>query len=265
MKQKKNMKTLLLSALLVLMLTTLTACGGDSTSTSGSTSEDKTSSASTEASTEAPEAVSEESVSSETETVSTEEVQENAQFFLGKLEGQTYTNEYLNLTVELDSNWTYSTADELQNLPDQVWEMMDGSQLASYMQTVPQIIDVQAINYADNSTFNIVFVKPSTAEATYLAALNDEEVIDELLKQQDILISTYAMAGIEVLDLSPKKVTFLGEERTALYASCLAAGSDYYMIQIPDYRLGDYGSTITVCAFSESQLEELLSLFKPIE
>ena len=176
-----------------------------------------------------------------------------------------YSHAYLNLTIELDSNWTFSTADELQDMPEQLWDMVDGSQLADYMQTVPQVIDVQAIDATDNASFNIVFVKPSQAEADYLATLTDEELVQEMLRQEDLLISTYAQAGIEIVELSPKKITFLGEERTALLSSCRIAENDYYMIQIQNYRSGGYGSTLTVSAFSESRLEELLSLFKPVE
>ena len=49
---------------------------------------------------------------------------------LGRMEGGVYTNEYVGFACSLDSDWTFYTAEELQQLPETVSDAISGSELS---------------------------------------------------------------------------------------------------------------------------------------
>lgn len=48
---------------------------------------------------------------------------------LGRLEGGIYTNTYAGFGCELDSSWTFYSAEELQDIPSSVKDAISGSEL----------------------------------------------------------------------------------------------------------------------------------------
>ena len=80
-----------------------------------------------------------------TEAPVTEALQEN-NMALGIVEGNTYSNTYVNIGVTLDSGWVLYGADALQEWPDAVKEMMEGSELGDALADVTQFTDMYAEN-----------------------------------------------------------------------------------------------------------------------
>ena len=58
---------------------------------------------------------------------------------------------------------------------------------------------------------------------------------------------------------------FLGEERCAMRTSATIQGVNYYILQVYDYHLGQFGVTLTVGSYVEDKTEELLDLFYAVE
>lgn len=48
---------------------------------------------------------------------------------LGRIEGGTYTNDYVGFTIELGGDWVYYSAEELQDLPENIAEAIKDTEL----------------------------------------------------------------------------------------------------------------------------------------
>ena len=61
------------------------------------------------------------------------------------------------------------------------------------------------------------------------------------------------------------KVSFLGQERTALKTEYTMEGVPYYTLQLFDFDLGQYSITLTLASFVEDNTADLLDLFYAVE
>ena len=183
---------------------------------------------------------------------------------MGRLEGGTYINEYAGYACELDSNWTFYSAEELQVLPDNVKELIADTELADVIGDVPQFTDMMAENVDEMARINALYQKHTMQERLGFAMLTDAELIDGTLEQQDMMKDAYAQAGMDVESMERITVTFLGEERAALRTVGTAADVPFYMVQIFDYHLGQYSVTLTVNSYLEDKTQQILDLFYPV-
>ena len=195
--------------------------------------------------------------------VTTEAVQETEPVSLGRMEGGVYTNEYVGIGCQLDSNWTFYTAEELQELPGQVHEALQDTEYSDA--GLNQITDMMAENATDLTTMNVQYNKLTMQDRLIFATMNDDAIADVILGQSESMVQAYAQAGIENAVLEKKTVTFLGEERTAVHTSASVQGIPYYILQVFDYSLGQYSVTVTVGSYVEDQTESLLALFYSVE
>ena len=183
---------------------------------------------------------------------------------LGRIEGGVYTNTYVGFTMRLGSDWSYYSAEELQELPDNVADMFEGSEIGEAMNSIQQFTDVMAENVNDMTTINLLYQKLDLQSRLMYASMTEEAIIDSVLDQSDMLINSYAQAGIIVEKLEKVTVTFLGEQHTAIKTTASTSGVAYYILQLYDYHLGQYSATITFGSFVEDKTESLLSLCQKI-
>lgn len=243
------MKMRILSIAMILALL-LCGCGSqeDVSGTITPATETQTALPSTEAATEA----------------TTEPAQEENPVTLGSLEGGTYTNAYIGFGFTLDENWTIYPADQLQDLPENVEAMFEGTELEG--NAVTQIMDVMAENVTDLTTMNVLYQKLSMQERLVYLTMDEVEILDTMLNEYyDALVASYANAGIIVERMEKKEVTFLGQDRTALYTVASVEGVAYYILQLYDFHLGQYSVTTTVASYVEDNTESLLELFYEVE
>ena len=183
---------------------------------------------------------------------------------MGRLEGGSYINDYTGYACELDSNWTFYSAEELQELPDNVKELIADTEMADVIGDVPQFTDMMAENVNDMITINALYQKHTLQERLGFAMLTDAELIDGTLEQQDMMVEAYAQAGMDVESMERVTVTFLGQEREALRTVGTVAGAPFYMVQIFDYHLGQYSVTLTINSYMEDKTQQTLDLFYPV-
>ena len=183
---------------------------------------------------------------------------------MGRLEGGSYINDYTGYACELDSNWTFYSAEELQELPDNVKELIADTEMADVIGDVPQFTDMMAENVNDMITINALYQKHTLQERLGFAMLTDAELIDGTLEQQDMMVEAYAQAGMDVESMERVTVTFLGEEREALRTVGTVAGAPFYMVQIFDYHLGQYSATLTINSYMADKTQQTLDLFYPV-
>lgn len=181
---------------------------------------------------------------------------------MGVLEGGTYHNSYAGFGCDLDANWTIYPADQLQDLPENVAQLLEGTELEGT--TLNQFTDVLAENVTDLTTFNVLYQKLSPQERLAHAVLDEEEVIDGVLEETSAMLEAYANAGILVESMEKKAVTFLGEERIGLYTVSTVQDVPYYMLQIFDYDLGSYSIVLTVASYWQDSTQAMLDLFYPV-
>lgn len=199
----------------------------------------------------------------EPEEAEPEENADNAVVF-GVLEGNVYTNEYAGFRLELDDNWTLMTSEELQELPENVEQLMQGTALGETMKKYTQLFDMQAQSLTDMRSINVVYQVKAAALALAGNLLTEEQLIDATLTQKDLMTSTYESMGMEDITIEKTKVQFMGQERFALKTSAKMLGLEYYIVQLIDYSCGEYGVYITCAAFGEADLDGLLALFQPL-
>lgn len=194
----------------------------------------------------------------------TEAAEENP-LRLGSMEGGTYTNAYAGFACDLDETWLYHGAEDLQDMPAEAMEAMDGSELGKYMDKVSQLSDMMAENQSMMSTVNVLYTKQDPASRLLFKALNEEQVLDVVLEQKDMLMEAYTQAGINASSIEKVKVHFLGEEHWGAKTVAETQGVPYYVLQVFNYKAGDYGVTLTAASFVEDRTQEVLDLFYAAE
>lgn len=185
--------------------------------------------------------------------------------YLGRMEGGIYENAYAGYGCKLDTSWTFYTAEELQELPEDVAELFEDSDVGDSKSKYTQITDMMAENTEALTSINVLYQKLDAATRLAFVGLDEEAVIDEVLKQSESMKTAYAQAGIDVISLEKVTVTFLGEEHTALLMSSTMQGVPYYTLQMMDYSLGQYSVTLTLASFQENNTEALLDLFYAVD
>lgn len=198
------------------------------------------------------------------ETVPEETAAKEKPVSLGRMEGGVYTNEYVGYGCTLDSNWVFYSAEELQELPENIAEMMEGSELGDTMEQYTQITDMAAENVNDLITMNVQYTKMGMQERIAYAMLTEEQILQEVLGQKDLMIDAYAQAGIEVSDMQMVEVTFLGQTRHAIHTTAAIQGVAYYTLQVFDNHLGQYSVVTTFGSYVQDNTESMLELFYPL-
>ena len=191
--------------------------------------------------------------------------EEAPQVALGRLEGGVYTNSYTGYGCELDASWAFYSAEELQDIPENISEMLSDSELLDSETALSQITDMMAENVEQLCTMNVLYQKLGMQERLAYALMDEEAVLEAVLSQKDAMADAYAQAGIIVETMETKQVTFLGEERLALHTSSTMDGVPYYTLQVFDFDLGAYAVTLTVASYVEDQTESLLELYYAVE
>ena len=203
-------------------------------------------------------------VSSDSTTEATQPAQEASNLSIGRWEGNTYINEYTGYACVLDGSWQIYTAEDLQDLPEQIKETTGGEKLGELMANFQQFTDMMAENTADLTTVNLLYQKLTPAQMTIYGSLTEEEVIDRTLEEVAMLEDYYNSMGFTVYSQEKVRVTFLGEEHYALYSVMEIQGVPYYTLQLQNFSLGEYGVTLTLASYVDDKTESLLDLFAPL-
>lgn len=203
-------------------------------------------------------------ISGQITPVETQAVPEDKPVSLGRMEGGVYTNEYAGFGCTLDSNWQFYTAEELQQLPENVDAMLEDTDLGDLASELEQITDMMAENVNDMASINIIYTKLSMQDRLAYATMTEEQVIDSILTQSDMLLQSYAQAGIEATSIEKVQITFLGETHFATKTTATIQGISYHVLQLFDYHAGQYGITTTLACFMEDRTDSLLELFYPV-
>ena len=209
------------------------------------------------------EAPAEKPAATEAPAETTQAVDEGKTVTLGRVENGVYTNDYIGIGCALDSAWTFYTAEELQELPGQVQELLQDTEYADA--SLRQFTDMMAENVDALLNMNVQYTKLTLQERVAYVALSDEALVDVVLEESASMAEAYAQAGIEGAVMSKMAVEFLGRDRWAIHTTATVQGYPYYMLQVFEYGLGQYGVTITFASFFEDNTASMLDLFYAID
>lgn len=246
----------LLSLLLVAGLA-MTGCGSDNDTPSPQTTATTT-----------PETVTQDTLPPTEEETTVPPADENKvePTTLGTLEGNVYTNTYVGIGCEFGDKWEVAIADELQDIPDAVSDMLKDTELGEVVSAYPQIMDMQAQNTETGTSINVLYTQMDKNSRQVYKLMDEEKIIDTLLINKDLLIKTYAQSGIDVQSMEKSTASFLGETHTVSKTIASVDGVDLYIVQVLDYKLpGQYGATITFTGMSESEIENAMSGFYKVD
>lgn len=236
-----------LIAMLLVMAVLLTACGNNAPA------EEKivtTKPAATEA--------------AETEPAETEPALEERDVTLGRMEGDSYVNEYAGYAVDLSGGWVISSAEELQELPEKIDELLGDSELTEGNDSLEQFTDVLAENAETLQTINLLYRRVSLQERLGYAVMSEADILEGILEMQDQLVDTYAQAGILVEKMELVDITFLGEARKAIRTTTTIQDIPYITLQIFEFNRGKYALTLTLASCVEDTTESMLDLFSKV-
>ena len=208
-------------------------------------------------------AVETEPAPAETEAVPEETLAERP-VSLGRISGNEYINEYLGYGGRFENGWDLYGADELQELPGNVADLFEGTELEEVLSQHTQITDMLAENVDTLTTVNVVYTKLGLQERLAYALLDEKAILEQVLSQQDLLTESYAAAGIMVSDMELVTIDFLGQERYAIHTTAAMQDVPYFILQIYDYHLGSYGVVTTFASFIEDNTASLPVLFYPL-
>ena len=180
---------------------------------------------------------------------------------MGRLEGSTYINEYTGYACNLDGGWTFAGAEELQQLPEDIHELIKDSEIGESMDVANQFTDMLAENPEKLQSINVLYQKQSEQERAANALYGEEEMMDGVLQHKDQMIEAYEQAGFLVENIEKVSVNFLGEQRWAIRTTTTTQGVPYITLQIFDYDIGAYSVTLTLASFVEDTTEAMLDLF----
>jgi len=195
----------------------------------------------------------------------TEPPMEDRPLALGEINGNTYTNTYAGIGVTFPEGWYLLPAEELQEMPSNVRDLMEGTELGDAIKDVQQFTDVFAENVDDLVNVNILFQKQTFQQRAAFMMLTEEQIADETMKQKDMLFESYAAAGINASSMEKVTVTFLGEEHIAIKTVAETQGVPYYILQVFNYHLGEYSVVVTMASFVEDNTESMLDMFYSVD
>lgn len=259
-------KFLVLFLSVVMICSMFVACGKSNTKDDDVTSKPTNSTTNTAPDTTETKPVDTDAVTTEptTEEKPDAPVVPNNQITLGIIQKNVYINDYVGFTCTFDGPWEFATSEELQELPNDVADILAGSNIPDN-EILAQIFDLQAENTTELMSINIIYNKLSAIEVLAYAAKTEEQVLDEILEQKDSMIAAYAQAGIIVTTMEKVHVKFCEVDRVALLTTASINDVPYFTLQLFDYNLGAYSVTTTFASFGTNKTNDMLTMCSPIK
>lgn len=185
---------------------------------------------------------------------------------LGIIEDYTYTNKYMGIALTLDESWTLSSAKELQDLPDAVEGMVEGTLVGEAMKNVTYYMDMQATTTSGDNIYsiNVVMEQLTAVKKNMYKNMTNEDILDATLQAKDLMIQSYEAMGMRNIEMEKTQAQYLGKTCAVLKTTATLYNQPYTILQVLDYTLGEYSGTLTVACMGEDNTAELLAMFTAI-
>ena len=178
---------------------------------------------------------------------------EEREFSVGKVDGLVYENAFIGIGCKLDSNWTFSSDEEIRQMNNIATDIM-GEEYQETLENAEILYDMAAVhaNGLDNINVNLQKVNPLQLAALDLNAHYET--------QFDMLRDAFENMGYTNIRLEVGQVTVGGETLPVLFNR--ADIGEYTICQVCiAIKCSGYLANVTVSTFDESTLEDLLNCF----
>ena len=161
-----------------------------------------------------------------------------------------YTSDFIGLTCELDSNWSFYSDAEIKQLNGITMDMMD-EEIADKLKEAALICEMVATNASTGDSINVNLEKiPSTVSSS--------TTVESLLKSQfDILKDGLESTGATVDVIEFERFGVSNTTLDGIYIEVTTNGQKYYE-KIACYKCNGYLVYITVVSSSFTSTSEIL-------
>ena len=194
----------------------------------------------------------------QSEEASTSSEEQEPEDITGKIENNLYKNEFLGITFNLPSGWTFYTEDQIADINKQATNKMDGD-TASLVQSSSITYDMYAQNPTDGSNVNLNLEKFSLAQ---MLTMDVKKVIEG---QFDMLKSTYENMGFKNVNVYYDEIMVDGKklDGARLVAENTTATTTYkFYAVIFCFKKGSYLVNVSLGSVLNDKSNEILNCFK---
>ena len=161
---------------------------------------------------------------------------EETEFQSGRVEGGTYTNEFLSVACQLGDEWTYLTDEEIAQLNGEIGESLTDEELSEMF------------------SINVIF---EDMGVLYGAALDEDAYINLVMPTlEDALMQ----AGMSDIQVEAGSMEFAGADHSTLRVTSTISEIPVYELMVC-VKEGNYMGVITLASYLEDTTEEMAALF----
>lgn len=178
-------------------------------------------------------------------------------FTIGTISGQTYSNDYINLTFSAPNGWVYYSEEEIAQINNVATEILTGDVSEALAQTSSSTIMFSGQPNGSNNV-NIRVEKSSSLEASGLDSI--EAFADYYI---DAVPSVLESSGFTVVDISSSSIKIGKAEHPTIEMHNQYMGFDIYQRQIL-YVFNEHVVIVTITGETTSDIETITSGFAHI-
>ena len=176
-------------------------------------------------------------------------------FSTGKVTTNKYTNEFLGITVELGSDWTFMTDAQIEENNKTALGLV-GDDYKALMENASSFTDMMATKSNQTDTVNVTFEKLTGANL-----LLTEDRYAEL--SLDTLKGSFESMGMTDVVVANGKDTFAGAEHACITLSAKYNGNAVYEKLIV-VKCSGYMVTVCACTWQTDTCKSILDNFKAL-
>lgn len=179
---------------------------------------------------------------------------EETEFQSGRVEGGTYTNEFLSVACQLGDEWTYLTDEEIAQLNGEIGESLTDEELSEMFSNGKTVQDMYAASADGTATINVIF---EDMGVLYGAALDEDAYINLVMPTlEDALMQ----AGMSDIQVEAGSMEFAGADHSTLRVTSTISEIPVYELMVC-VKEGNYMGVITLASYLEDTTEEMAALF----
>lgn len=172
---------------------------------------------------------------------------------LGKVNGQTWENEFIGIGCTLDAGWTFKTEDEIKEMNNLAMDMATDD-LANLLKDADLIYDMAA---ATGTGLSNMMVSMQKLNSLQIASLN---IANELEKSYELTESSLINMGCANLTHSISTITFDGKTFDALVISASISGLTMNQTTFA-IKCNGYLASVSIATVGEYAMADLIDNF----
>lgn len=177
---------------------------------------------------------------------------------MGSINGGTYTNEFIGIGCELDSNWSFYTDEQILELNGLVADSIKDENISNMLKSNGIIYDMYASADGGYVTINIIF---ENLGVLYGTILDESSYIDTALGTFEAALTS---AGYSELSYEKTTTQFAGSERNCISLVCKYGDLDVYE-ELICVKCGSYMAVITLASISANIIPDMEALFYSVD